>query len=115
MKSRRHMFHDHAGDPVWARGFVVRGTPESLLHDIRDDAGRDHWNCVLTVGRNAEVPWERYSVRECGVYRQGMGLKFLDLRDNLRLVHQAQAQGVVSEDREVRWESLGVLLFCRGA
>jgi hypothetical protein len=44
-----------------------------------------------------------------------MGLKFLDLRDNLRRVDQEAARVVVSKDREVRWEELGVLFLGRGA
>ena len=67
------------------------------------------------VGGDANVPCERCSVRECGVRRQGLGLEFLDLRDNLRRVHQEAARGVVSEDRKVRWKGLGVLLLRRGA
>ena len=90
-------------------------TPESLLHDSRGDAARDYWDCVLMVGRNAKVPWERCSVRECGVRRQGMGLKFMDLRDNFCRVHQEAARGVISKDIEVRWKGLGVLLLRRGA
>ncbi len=43
MKAWRHMFQDHAGDSVRARCFVVRGTPEGLLHDCRGDASRNHW------------------------------------------------------------------------
>ena len=81
VKAWRHMLHDHAGDSVWSRCFVIRGSPESLLHDDRVDAARHYRDCVLMVGRNAKVPWERCSVWECGVRRKGMGLKFLDLRN----------------------------------
>ena len=42
MKSRMHLLQNHAGDSVWARCFVVWGTPERLLHDIRGDASRYH-------------------------------------------------------------------------
>ena len=56
VKSRRHMLQDHAGDSVWARCFVVRGTAESLLHDSRGDAARDHRDCVLMIGRDAKLP-----------------------------------------------------------
>ena len=61
------------------------------------------------------MPRERCPVRKCGVGRHGLGLKFLDLRDNLCRIHQEAARGVISEDREVRWKGLGVLLFRRGA
>jgi hypothetical protein len=44
-----------------------------------------------------------------------MGLEFLDLRYNLCRVHQEATRGVVSKDREIRWEGLGVLFFCSGA
>jgi hypothetical protein len=44
-----------------------------------------------------------------------MGLKFLDLRDNLCRVYQKAARGVVFEDREVRAKGLGVFLLRRGA
>ena len=115
MEAWRHMFQDDAGDSVWARCFVVWGTPESLVNDSRGDAARDLRGCVLMLGRNVKVPWEQCSVRECGVRRHGLGLKFLDLRDNLRRVHQEVARGVVPQDREVRWEGLGVLLLRRGA
>ena len=57
---------------------MIRGAPESLLHDGWGDAARNYRDCVLLVGRNAQVPWERCSVWECGIMRQGMGLKFLD-------------------------------------
>jgi len=109
------MLRDHAGDSVWARRFVVRGSPESLLHDSMGDASRDHWDCVLMVGRNAKVPRERRSVRECGAMRQGMGLKFLDLRVILCRVHKEAARSVVSEYIEDRWEGLGVFPLRRGA
>ncbi len=115
VKSCRHMLQDHAGDSVWALRFVVRSTPESLLHDSRGDAARDNWVRVLKDDRNAKVSWERCSVRECGVRRHDLGLKFTGLRDNLCRVHQKAARGVVSEDRKVRWEGLGVLLLRRGA
>ena len=71
--------------------------------------------CVLMVRRNAKVPRERCSVRECGVRRQCLGLKFPDLRDNLCRVHKEAARSVDSEDREARWDGLGVLLLHRGA
>jgi len=109
------MLQDHAGDSIWARYYAVRGTPESLLHDGRGDAALYHRDCVLMVGRNAKVSWERCSVWECGARRHGLGLKFLDLRDNLCRVHNEADRGGVSEDREVRWEGLGVLFFSRGA
>jgi len=55
VKSFRHVLQDHAGDSVWARCFVVRGTPERLLHDSKGDEARDHWDCVLMVRRNAKI------------------------------------------------------------
>ena len=57
----RHMFQDHAGDSVLTRCFVVWDAPESLLHDGRGDAARDHRDYVLMVVRNAKVSWERCS------------------------------------------------------
>ena len=51
----------------------------------------------------------------CRARRKDMGLKLLDLRDDLRRVYHEAARGVVSEDREVRWEELGVLFLSRGA
>ena len=109
------MLQDHAGDPVWARRFVVRGTPESLLHDSWFDATRYYWDCVFLVERNAKLPWERCSVRERGVKRHGLSFKFLYLCDDLCRVHQEAARGVVSEDREVRREGLRVMLLRCGA
>jgi len=70
---------------------MVWGTPEGLLHDGRGDAAQDHRGCVLIVGRDAKMPWERCSMWECGIKRQGMGLKFLNLRDYLCRVHQEVA------------------------
>jgi len=67
------------------------------------------------VRKDAKVPWERCPVRECGVRRHGPGLKFLYLCDNLRRVHPESARGVVSEEREVRRERLGVVLLRSGA
>ena len=61
------------------------------------------------------MPWKQCSVWECGVRRQGLGLKFLDLRYNLCRVHQEAARGLVSEDGEVRLEELGILCLSRGA
>ena len=53
VKAWRHMFQDHAGDPVRARCFVVRGTSEGLLHDGRGYASRYHRGCVFGVRGNA--------------------------------------------------------------
>ena len=48
-----HMFQDHAGDSVRACCFVVRGTPESLLHDGRGNAALYHRGYVFLVGGSA--------------------------------------------------------------
>ena len=61
------------------------------------------------------MPWERCYAWECGGRREGMSFKFLDLCNNLCRVYQEAARGVVSEDREVCWEGLGVLFLSRGA
>ena len=42
VKSRKQILQDRAWDSVWARCFVVRSTPEILMHDSRGDASRNH-------------------------------------------------------------------------